>query len=1725
LSSAIRRPRRKAAPVSPDQMSLFGDDDFARAVPVDARPQAPSPPPALPPAAPAHIPGLGDELPSGTIARIRANLDALALQQALAGADRPATADEQQALARWTGWGACSEIFAGDPGPAASEGRRRQYAALTPHRERLAGMLGKDGMAAAARSAINAHYTDPAYVRAMWDAVTALGFTGGAVLEPGCGTGNFIGAAPAGARMLGIELDPATAGIAAVLYPGADIRAGDFSETRLPDGSFDLVIGNVPFADITLRDPRHNAGRHVVHDHFIIKALHLLRPGGLLAVITSRYTLDKQNPAARREMSALADLAGAVRLPSGAHQKTAGTRVVTDVIILRRHVADPVKPQASWEQARPVQVDGREVHVNARFADYPHLVLGEMHTGSNGMRPGELSVTGSGDVAGDLHLALARIAASAPPALRWVPGETAATAVPATAADLPEGFIEREPGGQFTVIEDGCPVLLSVPATQAGEVDGLLGLRDAASALLDAQAGDAEDTPAMTGLRERLGRLYGAYAGAHGPLNRFGLRRTGRYTAHCEPCDLPVTMKKDGTREQDGSLLVTCPKCSMPAEAEPVMAQIRPAAVRLFSIDPYAPMVAALEDFDAEAQTATRMPIFDRRVISPRAPRLGADTPAEALAICMDTCGEPRIAEIAALLGCTPEQARDRLGDLVYDDPATRGLAPAAEYLSGKVRRKLRRARQAAGKNPLYDVNVRALTQVLPADLTPGEINARLGATWIGADDVQAFLRETLDDPGVRVGHPGGQIWAVSGNRHSVLATSTWGTERRPAPDLAQAILQQQQVQVHDTLLLPGGGEGHVLNLDETLAANEAATRLSDRFSEWVWEDPSRATRLAEVYNYLFNGICLRSYATEGAALTLPGLSALHLPGGAKSLHVHQREAIARGIAEPATLLAHSVGAGKTLEMAAIVSELKRLGLVSKAGVVVPNHLPDQFAREWMGAYPQARLLVARREDLASPAKRRQFIARCATGDWDAIIVPQSVFTRIGLTRRAQEEYMEAETGQLRAWLRNAKAGEDPMTVKRLEKAVWRAEERMEERLAAVTRDPGLTWEKTGIDYLVTDEAHLYKNLATASAIRDAEISGSVRASDLHMKLEHLRRRGLRRIACFATATPIANSITEAHVMLRYLRPDVLADAGCLVFDSWAATFGRQVTRVELAPEGGSAFRVKSRFAAFVNIPELMRMWFLFADVKLADDLKIPVPSIAARSEDGRRETANIVVLPSPELEEYVKALGRRADDVRTRLVQPDVDNMLKICGDGRRAAIDLEMVGLPQTTPGKLAYVADEVAALYLLHRGDAYEGSPVRGSLQIVFCDMGTPSDGRWNAYDTLLTELAARGVPQKTVRFIHGAKTDRDKVRLFAACRNGQVAVLVGSTEKMGVGVNVQPRCVALHHVDAPWRPADVEQRDGRAVRQGNLNAEVALYRYVTEGSFDAYMWQALARKARFIIQVMRGRFDVREMEDIGDAALSFAEVQAIATGNPLLLEKADADVELTRLERAERAWRRDQDGLRWTASMQESDIAAAQQRIEAIDTVIAARRPTAGDAFTMTVDGVACGKRTEAGAALKDFLLRELEGFRRVIMHGGKEHSVPAGELGGFTMRVDLYHDSYKYVDYVTLRLLDVPLGEVQFTAKELRAADQGGMITRLEHLLTRLEGSKANAEADILRAMREIAHARDGIGQPFTQAAALEAARERSAAIDAQIDQLARTTDKTSQPAAPAAAAA
>jgi N12 class adenine-specific DNA methylase len=1577
---------------------------------------------------------------------------AIRLARTLADEHRYATSDEQRVLARWSSWGAIPDVF------------DRAKDNWTDERAELHTLLDDVERDAAARTTINAHYTDPLIARQMWRALSDLGFTGGTVLEPGSGAGTFIGLATEQAVMTGVELDPITASISAALYPHARIRAESFADTRLPEGSFDAAIGNVPFGNVTLHDPVHNGTRQSMHNHFILKSLALTRPGGMVAVLTSHFTMDAQNPGARREMNDLADLIGAVRLPTGAHRRAAGSDVVTDLLIFRRREPDRPPADDSWETVVPITINGVAMKINTYFDSHPDHMLGQVGT-SRGMHGADtLTITGNLDhLEDELADTLNQITFTARrdglvmtdrPADQQARRAAAAPAAP----ELWDGTIVAGDDG-FATVAGGILEPLTVPKSGTAELRALLGLRDGATRLLGLEAATVDDTEEITAARHKLRLDYERYVTRYGPINRYTLRPTGR------------------TNDA----------------GDPTFARIVPTAIRLLRSDPFGALVLALEQFDDQDQTAQPAAIMHRRVVAPRAEVQGVETPADAIAVSLDRTATIDLPLIADLLGMPEPEARHALAGMVLTDPEDGELVHAPAYLSGDVRAKLQAARTRAADDPTFQVNVDALADVLPPDLGVEDIAARLGAVWISQEVHEQFLRELLRSEDVRVENPLPGMWEVRGGRQGVLATSEWGTARRPAPDIAQALMEQRTLLVYDEYE-DNGKKRRVVNPVETTAAQEKADALQERFSEWVWEDPARAKTLVDEYNRRFNSIVLRDYTGAGEYLSLPGMAASFTP------MAHQRAAVARMIAEPAAGLFHEVGAGKTAEMVMGAMEMRRMGLITKPVVVVPNHMLEQFGREWLQIYPRARILAASSADFTVD-RRRLFVARVAANEWDAVILTQGAFAKIPLRPETQEAYIQRQVDDVRGVLHDAK-GEQRMSVKRIERRLLLLENKLKAR-TDLDRDRGVCFEDTGLDYVVVDEMHMYKNLATESNIRDAAIEGSERASDLHMKLEYLRCQGRDRVATGATATPIANSVTEAYVMQRYLRPDLLDKAGIGAFDAWAATFGQTVTQMEMAPTG-NGFRLKTRFSKFSNVPEMLRMWSVFADVKTAADLRLPTPDLAAR-DDGQRAPATAAVPPTVELEQFIEDLGQRAERVAARAVSPDEDNMLKISTDGRKAALDIRMV-LPHdpSGPTKIDAAADAIHRVWDRTRDNEYldtitgQPSPIRGALQLVFSDIGTPNPDRWNAYDELHRELVARGMPSEQVRFMHEAKTDVDKARLFAAARAGHVAVLVGSTEKMGVGTNVQARAVALYHLDCPWRPSDIAQREGRILRQGNQNPEVAIVRFVTERSFDSYMWQGVERKATFIAQVMRGKLDSREIEEIDSAALSAAEAKAISSGNPLLLEHSTVQNEVGRLRRLERAYQRNENMLTHTRQGAEHAAEHASTDIAGLEAALPNVTDTGGDRFRIQLHDRAYTSRVDAGAALARWANNS--DLKWAPRYTSRDYGI-VGQISGFPIHLAL-RPGYEGAN-IDITLDGVPRSTFTITRDALLEGGVG-LIQRIENRVSGIPTLLDHAQGDLAAAQQTIADAAQRIGQPFRHAQALRDAERHLGDVEAQL---------------------
>ena len=1601
--------------------------------------------------------------PSGVKARMEANLAALRTLREIQSEDRPATEGEQSVLARWGGWGAqgLSQIFDED---------RAEHA---PMRAQLSELLSEAEYAAARRTTINAHYTDPAIVTSVWSALQDLGFTGGRVLEPGCGSGAFIGAAPTAAEMVGIELDPVTAGIAGLLYPNATVRAESFAESRFPEGHFDAVIGNVPFSDVVLHDPRHNPGGLSMHNHFIVKSLEMTRPGGVVAVLTSRYTMDAADPAARRAMWERADLIAAVRLPTGAHRKVAGTEAVTDLLMLRRREGAPVRDEPAWLRTLTVDLptkDGEEesARVSQYWLDHPDHVLGQQRL-AVGMH-GVFSVEVDGEPAAapaQLREVLAKVTTHAAAAgLGWEPRTDEQIEVAAAYEPAPEGAIDglllHTGGVEFARVDDGQLVPARVFQNAADEVLALITMRDEARDLIAMESSTLENTPEMDALRASLAAHWRGYVDEYGPINR---------------AKITTSMTTDENGEK-------VPK--LDEDGDPIIRRRTPHAVSRFRKDPYGPLLWGLELFDDVTQEARPSTLLRERVVVPRVPVTHVDDVLDGLTVVLDTHGRVDLPEIARLAGIDEDAVVEGLGNAIYCDPAQTWVTQS-EYCSGNVRIKLDEARAAAAKDPQWSRNVEALAAVLPPDLQPGAITPRIGAAWIPDSDHQQFMRDILGDEGVRIANVPGVGWTVEGGNWSLRATSEWGTDRMPAGKLMKYLLEQKMILVEDPV--EHGSSRKMLNPTETDAAVEKSNLMQERFQDWVWEDPARTARLVEVYNRQFNSVVLRDFTAEGAALTLPGLVTGWTP------HPHQRTAVARMVHSPSVGLFHEVGAGKTAEMVMGAMELKRLGMITKPAVVVPNHMLEQFAREWAQLYPQSRILAAGSDDLTEE-NRRAFVVRAAANDWDAVILTRTAFKNLSLLPENEKGFREREMAEVRERLDRVKASGTAASIKAQERKVIAQEEKLKAQRDKAA-DPALCFEQTGIDYLMVDEVHEYKNLRTESSIPGAAIAGSQRSMDLYAKVEWLRQTHGNRVITGASATPIANSITEMYVMQKLHDPAALSAAGLHNFDSWAATFGEVVTDFEVNAEG--KLKLKGRFARFNNLPELRVMFSGFADIKTTAELDyIKRPAIVARP-DGRRDPRLIVIPPSPQLEDYLTQISERVELISSRGVDQAVDNMLSVCNDGRKAALDLRLIDerYGDVDGNKINTAADELHRVWIQTRDNIYldaDGTPsaTPGALQIVFCDLGTPS-ARWNVYRELKEQLVARGMPRGQIKFVHDAGTDAEKGKLFAACRTGKVSVLVGSTAKMGVGTNIQARAVHLMDLDAPWRPADVIQRHGRILRQGNQNAEVAITQVVTQGSFDTFMWQTLERKARFIDQVMTGNDLGRHLDgDIGGTAVNYAEAKAILSGNPLLLEEATAKRDLYRLGRLERAHSQSQRSLEYQRETAQATINRAERSIPALIEAQQRTVPTEADRFRLTTPrGRTYTHRTEVVDYLRQ-LMFEYGDFPREV-----------GTLGGH--RIQMLSKGQRMDHELPVRwgLTDLP--GVTINTLIPTGGPGIGLVTRLENMVQ--NGIPAQVErltTSAKEAQVTLTSAESLIGLPFRSADELKSAQKRYDEVRQQI---------------------
>ncbi len=1317
--------------------------------------------------------------------------------------------------------------------------------------EELKGLLTPEEYDSAKRTTFNAFYTSPTVIAAIHEAIGRLGVPAGAtILEPGCGIGNFMSRGREGTRFIGVELDSISGRIAKALHPSQDIRIENFRDTKLPPESrIDAVIGNVPFADLKLD---YRGQKLSLHDYFFAKSVDALKPGGVLGLVTSHFTLDKQNAAIREYLASKADFVGAVRLPSDAFRRE-GTAVVTDIVFLRKRAAgEPARhADTDWLGVAPLAIDGLEVPVNRYFLNHPEMVLGSWSRKDTLYGEG-YSLIGNGELADQLKQAIDRLPEFAP----IQPSEAQEQPAPAFIPPPPERHISE---GSFFVGDDrviyqteggqGTPVVyggttLKADGTMTGRrLAALIELRDRARRVLQSQ-NEGWPEAHRDDARRQLNWAYDRFVNNYGPINKTTFGETA-----------------------DGNIIRRMPNLVK------------------FKEDPDAMLVMSLEDYDEVTGKATKAAVMVRDVVGKKPPVTHVRSAEEGLLVSLNQRGMVDLPYIASLYGKPEEQVIQELADLIFLDPESQTWVTADAYLSGNVRAKLAAAERAG---PQYLRNVNALRQVQPEDVLPGDIDAGLGAPWIPASDIQAFAADLfhVDPSAVPVAHlKKDAVWSLDAGyaaKASVAATSEYGTSRANGTWLLELALNMKSPTIYDTID-HGDREERVVNQEATMAAREKQKLIKERFRSWVFTDPERTERLVRIYNDTYNN--LRPRLFDGSHLDFTGMNQTI------ALRPHQKDAVWRGMSSGNTLLAHVVGAGKTFTMAATGMKMKQAGLIKKPMYVVPNHLLEQFTREFMQLYPNAKLLVAAKEDLGRD-RRKMLTAKIASGDWDGIIVTHSSFERIGMSRDYQEEFLTEQIAEYDQLLREhaADRGANRNLIKTIEKQKAARVERLKDLLAENKKDDGLVFDELGVDHVFIDEAHYFKNLETPTKmerVAGIQTGGSERAFDVYMKARYLDEQHPGHGVTFATGTPISNTMVEMYTMQRFLDPHGLQSRGIDHFDAWAATFGEVVDTMEISPDG-AGLRPRSRFARFTNLPELQQMFRSFSDVQTAEMLNLPRP----RLQGGK---PIVVACPmSEEQHQLQQELVERYERLRSQKVDPRVDNALAITTDGRKLATDARMLSptAPDFPQSKVNRLVENVLSIWK-------ETATTRGT-QMIFADMGVnPTPWGYSPYDEIIEKLVAHGIPREQIATIGDAESDAKKQALFEKVRQGSVRVLIGSTLKMGTGTNVQKRLVALHHLDAPWKPAEVEQRDGRILRQGNENEEVAIYRYVTEGSFDAYMWQALETKARFIGQVITGDNAARRAEDIGSQELSYAEVKAIASGNPAVLTLAEADAELQRL----------------------------------------------------------------------------------------------------------------------------------------------------------------------------------------------------------------------------------
>ena len=1549
------------------------------------------------------------------------NIEAIRTLFRLEAEHRGATAEEQQVLSQYVGWGGLADAF--DP---SKDSWAKEYAELK-------GLLSEDEYAAARSSTLNAHYTSPTVIRAIYDAVERMGFQSGNILEPSMGVGNFFGMLPtsmADSRLYGVELDSITGRIAKMLYPQADITVAGFETTDCRD-FYDLAVGNVPFGQYKVNDKAYNKLGFSIHNYFFAKAIDQVRPGGIVAFVTSRYTMDSKDSTARKHMAERADLLGAIRLPNNAFRANAGTDVVSDIIFLQKRDR-PIDHEPDWVQLGKTEDD---FAINQYFVDHPEMVLGNLELESTQYGKEECTVRPiEGAVLADqLAEAVQHIEGQFTAAEVDAPDiaeeETARRTLPAD-PDV-KNFSYTVVDGEVFYRENSVMTQVELSDTAKSRVTGMVELRQIVNELIDQQLNDFPDED-IKATQERLNAAYDAFTAKYGLLND---RKNGRLF------------------EQDSSYYLLC----------------------------------SLENLDEQGQLKSKAAMFTKRTIRPERTVTSVDTPSEALAVSIGEHGKVDLPYMAELLGTPGEYRRitTELSGVIFKDPAAdaddpeAGWQPADEYLSGNVRNKLRMAQLAAESHPEFKINVEALTKAQPKDLEASEIDIRLGATWLNPAIVQQFMMETFQPPyRIRYNNliqvrysPFTSEWRI-GNKsaagmYDIMSTETYGTHRANAYKILEDTLNLRDCRIYDTIE-EDGKERRVLNQKETMLAQQKQQAIKDTFAGWVWQDPQRRNLLVKQYNELFNSTRPREY--DGSHIHFVGMNP------EINLREHQRNAVAHVLYGGNTLLAHEVGAGKSFEMAASAMESKRLGLCQKSLFVVPNHLTEQWASEFLRLYPNAKLLVTSKKDF-EPANRKRFCARIATGDYDAVIIGHSQFEKIPLSAERQARIIEDQIEEIENAIAEAKeqSGEH-FTVKQMEKTRKTLEVKLKKLQSTDRKDDVVTFEQLGVDRLFVDESQNYKNLYLYTKMRNVaglSTSEAQKSSDMFGKCRYLDEVTGGRGVIFATGTPISNSMTEMYTLMRYLQYSTLQQKQLTHFDAWASTFGETTTAIELAPEG-TGYRARTRFAKFFNLPELMNMFKEAADIKTSDQLHLPVP-------EAKFET--VVVKPSEIQQDMVKSLSERAAEVHSGAVDPSVDNMLKITSDGRKIGLDQRLMNplTPDDPDSKLNACVDNVLRIWNETKED--------NLTQLIFCDMSTPKgDGSFNVYDDIRTKLLAAGVPESEVEFIHNADTEGKKADLFSKVRSGKVRVLLGSTAKMGAGTNVQTLLVAVHHLDVGWRPSDMTQRNGRIIRQGNKNKQVYVYNYVTEGTFDAYLWQTLENKQKFISQIMTSKSPMRSCDDVDEQALSYAEVKALCAGDPRIREKMDLDVQVAKLK----VLRSDYQNQKYRLEDKllkhyPEEIQKAKNRIAALknDAQIADAHPQDKENFCgMTIKGMVFDEKKAAGERLM-LACKEMPNADMMLL----------GTYRGFELNIRF--DSFKNEHQIVLRgelSYPVPLGD-----------DPRGNIVRLDNAIDNFADRIADAENALQNLEQQKQAAEVEVAKPFAQEEELAEKSARLAELDALLN--------------------